>query len=130
MGNTIASEGSSSFSTKNGHYLADIDFEKKVARVYVYNAELSPAQDKSLPKVIRFEEIPVVFSHNGFSLRSDAPKTTVLGQKDNTITMVDSVGFAATDFRMDYISSDMNDVSISYKLDGRSVYFQGCSILK
>lgn len=130
VGNTLAAEGSSSFSTKNGHYLADIDFEKKVARVYIYNAEFSPTQDKSFPKVIRFENIPVVFSHNGFTLRSDAPKTTVLGQKDNTITMVDSVGFAASDFKMDFMSSDLTDVSISYNLDGHSVYFQGSSILK
>ena len=130
VGNTVANEGTSSFSTKNGHYLADIDFEKKVARVYIYNAEFSTTQDKSFPKVIRLEDIPVVFSHTGFTLRSDAPKTTVLGKKDNTITMVDSVGFSATDFKMDFMPSDLTDVSVSYKLDGRNVYFQGCSILK
>lgn len=130
VGSTVATEGSSSFSTKAGHYLADIDFEKKLARVYVYNAQFSTDQDKSYPRVIRFEEIPVIFNHNGFSIQSEAPKTTVLGVKGNTITMVDSVKFKATDFKMDLMSFDLTDANISYKLDGKNISFQGCSILK
>ena len=130
VGSTVASEGSSSYGTKKGHYLADIDFEKKLARVYVYNAEFSAEQDKSYPRVIRMEDIPVVFNHNGFTLQAAAPKTTVLGRKDNTITMIDSVGFDATDFRMEFMSVDLTDATISYKLDGKNINFQGSSILR
>lgn len=130
VGSTVASEGSSSYSTKEGHYLADIDFEKKLARVYIYNAEFSADKDKSVPKVMRFEEIPLVFNHYGFSLESVSPKTTVLGVKDNTITMVDSAKFQATDFKMDFMSFDMTDASISYKMDGKNIVFHGSSILK
>lgn len=119
-----------SHTCQNSDYLTQIDFDKKTASVYVYNAVLSADQAPNFPKVIRFENIPVVFTHEGFSLESAAPKTTVLGKKDNVVTMVDSVGFAATDFFLNLTSSDLNDVMISYKLDGKSVSFRGCSILK
>lgn len=130
IGSSIASEGSSSYSTKSGHYLADIDFEKKLARVYIYNAEFSADKDQKVPKVIRFEEIPLVFNHYGFSLEAESPKTTVLGEKDNTITMVESSKYKASDFRMDFMSIDMTDVSISYEMDGKNIVFHGSSILK
>ena len=130
IGSTVASEGAASYSTKAGHYLADIDFEKKIARVYVYNAEFSADKDQVLPRVIRFEEIPVVFNHYGFSLESESPKTTVLGEKDNTITMVESAKYNASDFKMEFMSFDMTDASVSYKMDGKNIAFHGSSILK
>lgn len=129
-GQTVAMADGMSHSCNNSDYLTQIDFDKKTAAIYVYNAELSANQSPTFPKVIRFEDIPVVFTHEGFSLESAAPKTTVLGKKDNVVTMVDSVGFAATDFSLFMTSADLNDVIISYKLDGKSVNFRGCSILK
>ena len=103
---------------------------KKTASVYVYNAEFSADKDKTLPKVIRFEGIPVIFNHYGFTLESPAPKTQVLGIKDNRTTLVDSVGFNATDFSMALPSDDLTDAMISYKLAGHQVNFNGCSIIK
>ncbi|MDE6560844.1 MAG: hypothetical protein K2K75_05670 [Muribaculaceae bacterium] len=129
-GQTMSSTTGESHTTKGSDYVAIIDFEKKTASVYVYNAELSANQDKSFPKVIRFGEIPVVFTHEGFSLQSPAPMTKILGKKDNQIALVDSVGFAATDFSFYLTSPDLTEVSINYKLDGRNVSFRGCSILK
>ena len=129
-GQTISSTAGESHTTKGSDYVADIDFEKKTAKVYVYNAELSADQDKSFPKVIRFADIPVVFTHEDFYLQSPAPLTTILGKKDNQAAMVDSVGFAATDFSLYLTSPDLTEVSINYKLDGRNVSFRGCSILK
>lgn len=129
-GQTVAVEGAESYSSKSSDYLTQIDFEKKTASIYVYNAELSADQDKNFPKVIRFEDIPVVFNHEGFTITSATPKTTVLGKKDNQTAMVDSVGFAATDFTLELTSKDMTDINIYYKLNGKSVNFRGCSILK
>lgn len=130
MGQSVATAGNDSYSTKNISYLTQIDFEKKTASVLVYNAEFAANEEKALPKVIRFEDIPVVFTHDSFSLESAAPKTTVLGKKDNKTEMVDSVGFAATDFNLTLISRDLTEAMISYKLDGKTINFRGCSILK
>lgn len=129
-GQTVAVAGSNSHPSKTADYLTQIDFEKKTASIYVYNAEFSADQDKEFPKVIRFEDVPVVFNHDGLSIQSAAPKTTVLGKSDNKTAMVDSVGFAATDFTFEFTSKDMTEVNIYYKLDGKSINFRGCSILK
>lgn len=129
VGQTVASADGQSFATKEGNYMTEIDFKNKKASVYLYNAELS-ADGKTLPRVILFDEIPVVINHYGFSLESEAPKTTVLGKKDNKTAMVDSVGFAATDFSLRMTTTDLTEVEISYKLDGKNVNFHGRSSLK
>lgn len=129
-GQTMSSIAGESHTTKDSDYVVKINFEKKIATVFVYNAVLSANQDKSFPKVIRFSGIPVVFTHEGFSLESAAPATTILGKKDNRVALVDSVGFAAKDFSLYLTSPDLTEVSINYKLDGRNVSFRGCSILK
>ncbi|MDE6290497.1 MAG: hypothetical protein K2M16_03100 [Muribaculaceae bacterium] len=130
QGQNIATSSEGSYSTKGTGYLAQINFEKKTASVYVYNAEFSADKEKSLPKVIRFDEIPVEFTHYGFILKSEAPKTQVLGIKDKRTALVDSVGFQATDFSFDLTSPDLTDALISYKLAGNQVTFNGCSIIK
>lgn len=130
QGQSVASSQGNSYSTKASGYLTQINFEKKTASVYVYNADFTGEKENALPKVMRFEDIPVVFTHEGFSLESSAPKTMVLGVKDGRTALVDSVGFAATDFRLDLTSADMTDVMISYKLRDHQVNFRGCSILK
>lgn len=129
-GVSTASEGSDTYTTRGSDYVSVIDFEKNTAKVYLYNAEFSADSEKELPKVIMFEDIPVVFTHAGFSLESAAPKTLVLGKKDNLPALVDSVGFAATDFSFYMTSSDLMDAVISYKLDGKTVNFRGTSTLK
>lgn len=129
-GVSVASEGSDTYTTRSSDYVSVIDFEKKTASVYVYNAEFSADKEKTLPKVILFEGIPVVYTHEGFSLESAAPTTKVLGKKNNQTALVDSVGFAATDFSLILTSSDLTDAMISYKLDGKNVNFRGTSTLK
>ncbi|MDE6378930.1 MAG: hypothetical protein K2L11_00545 [Muribaculaceae bacterium] len=129
VGQTSTTSESGNFATNNGNYLMQIDFKEKKATVYLYNAQLS-ADGKELPKVIRFEEIPVLMSHYGFSLVAEAPKTTVLGKKDNKTEMVDSVGFAATDFSLHMTTTDLTEVEISYKIDGKNVNFHGRSTIK
>lgn len=120
-----------SYSNKTADYMANIDFKNKKATVYVYNPEFSGNQPTSFPKVICFDEIPVVFTHEGFSLEASAPKTTILGKdSNNKAVMVDSVGFAATDFSLYFLSQDKTDISLSYKLDGKAISFTGSSILK
>ncbi len=129
-GVSVATEGSDTYTTRGSDYVSVINFEKKTASVYLYNAEFSADTEKALPKVILFDEIPVVYSHNGFSLESAAPKTKVLGKNGNKTEMIDSVGFAATDFSLFLTSSDLADAVISYKLDGKNVNFRGTSTLK
>lgn len=129
-GQTVSSSDGQSLSTKESDYVATIDFQNNKASVYVYNAKLSEDQSKNFPKVICFDEIPVKFSHDSYYLESAAPKTTILGIKDNKAALVDSVGFAATDFSLVLTSPDLTEASISYKLDGHYVNFRGCSIVK
>ncbi len=130
LGQTTSFSDGESHSTKASHYLTQIDFEKNIASVYVYNAELSANQDSKFPKVIRFENIPVKFNHHEFYLEAESPKTTVLGKKDNQVAMVDSVGFEAKNFTMNLISADLTEVQINYTLDGHNVNFHGNSIVK
>lgn len=130
QGQSVVSSGYNTYSTKESGYLTQIDFEKKTASLYIYNAEFTGDKDKTLPKVIKLEDIPVVFTHEGFSLEAAAPKTTVLGIKDSRPALVDSVGFAATDFSLALTSADLTDVMISYKLLDHQVNFRGCSIVK
>lgn len=130
QGQSVASSKGNSYSTKGSGYLTQINFEKKTAAVYVYNADFTGEKENALPKVMRFEDIPVVFTHEGFSLEASAPKTMVLGVKDGRTALIDSVGFAATDFTMDLTSADLTDVMISYKLRDHQVNFRGCSIVK
>lgn len=129
-GQTTSFSDEGSHSTKNSDYLALIDFEKNLASVYVYNAELSANQDAKFPKIIRFENIPVKFNHLGFSIESESPKTTVLGRKDDKAAMVDSVGFEAQNFSLVMLSGDLTETQISYTLKGNRVNFHGCSIVK
>ena len=129
-GRNVAVSGSGTHTATNTGYLTQIDFEKKTASIYVYNAEFSADKDNAMPKVMRFEGIPVVFNHYGFRLESAAPKTQVLGIKDKRTALVDSVGFEATDFLLELTSDDLTDVMISYKLKGNQINFQGTSILK
>lgn len=130
QGRNVAVSGSDTYTSTKTGYLTQIDFEKKTASIYVYNAEFSADKENAMPKVMRFEGIPVVFDHYGFRLESAAPKTQVLGIKDNRTALVDSVGFEAKDFTLELTSDDLTDVMISYKLKGNQINFQGTSILK
>lgn len=129
-GTTIATDDAESFSSKTADYISVIDFTKKVGSVYIYNAEFSADTEKALPKVIAIEDIPVVFTHDGFSLQSAAPKTRVLGKNDNKTELIESEEYAATDFSLVLTSSDLTDAAISFKLDGKFVKFSGSSTLK
>lgn len=129
-GQTAATSDHGTYSTKETGYYTEINFSKKTAKVYVYNAEISPEKEDALPKVIRFEGIPVIITHNGFSLEADAPKTKVLGIKDGRSVLVDSLGFEAKDFSLVLTSPDLTDAMISYKLNDRQFNFRGCSIVK
>ncbi len=129
-GTTIATDDAESFSSRKADYVSVIDFSKKVGTIYLYNAEFSADPEKELPKVIAFEDIPIVFSHEGFSLQAAAPKTRVLGKNDNKTELIESEEYAATDFSFVLTSSDLTDAAISFKLDGKSVNFRGSSTLK
>lgn len=126
-GETTSMAGGQANTINTSDYVVDIDFGKDKASVYVYNAKFSSNPENPTPKIIRFEDIPVAFSHDGFTLESAAPKTTVIGKKDNQAAMVDSVGYAASDFSFRFISKDLTKAAISYKLDGYDVNFQGSS---
>lgn len=129
-GASIAREGDNSYSTRNTNYIVQIDFEKNLAAAYVYDAEYSVDKPEDYPKVIKMADIPVKFAHDRFYLEAASPKTTVLGKKDGKTDMIESEQFQATDFSMELTSADLTEVSISYNIDGKSVFFRGCCILK
>lgn len=129
-GNSYASEGTSSHSTKNITYLVQMNFVKNLATAYVYNPEFSVNKPSDYPKVIMIDSIPIKFSHSMFALEASNPKTKIRGKVDNKDVMVESPSFKATDFKMNFLSPDMTDVSISYEIDGKKINFNGSSVLK
>lgn len=130
MGKTYVS-GDMVYDTSKTSYRVELNMEKKTARVVVYYPEFSDTEaQKDVPQAIVMEEIPIKFTHDSYYLAAEAPKTRVLGKKDNTIALVDSAKYKATDFRLDITGSDLTEAAISYKIDGKSVSFTGCSIIK
>lgn len=129
LGQTYAADSQNSLSTRTPKYVVNINFPKNKATVFVYNSELS-ASGEDLPKVIRIGDIPVMFDHDSYYLEASQPKTTVLGKRNNTPTLIDSVGFQVEDFSLRLTSEDLTDAIISYKLRGKSVTFSGSSVPK
>lgn len=130
MGKSYIS-GNYVFSTNSTSYRVELDMEKKTARVVVYYPQFSDKDDEEgVPQAIVMEGIPVKFSHDSYYLEAEAPKTRVLGKKDNTTALVESDKYNATDFRMDLTSGDLTEAAISYKIDGKTVNFTGSSIIK
>lgn len=132
VGKTYAVDSGNSFTTSSTAYRVELNFEKKTARVAVYYPEYSVGdKENDIPKAIVMENIPISFNHDGYFLAADAPKTRVLGKNDKgTPALVDSDKYKATDFSLMLTSKDLTEVSITYKIDGKSVSFNGCSIVK
>lgn len=130
VGRSYVSEGAASYATKDTGYWVSLDFSKKTANVYILGVQLSVEQDSKEPKVIVLQDVPIVMSHNGFYLDSEAPKSTVPGIVDNKTAFVETTDYKVTEFSLKYVSSDFTDVNISYKVAGKNVSFQGCSIIK
>lgn len=128
MGKSYVS-GDMIYNTEKTSYRVELNQEKKTARVVVYYPQFTDS-DENVPQAIVMEDIPVKFTHDSYYLAADAPKTRVLGKKDNTIALVDSDKYKATDFRLDITSSDLTEAAISYKIDGKTISFTGCSIIK
>ncbi len=130
LGQTYAySTDGGSLSTRNTRYMVNVNFAQNKANVFIYNPELSSA-DNNLPKVIRIGDVPVRFNHDSYYLEADAPKTTVLGKRNNVPALVDSVGFQVENFSLRLISQDLTEAEISYKLQGKSVTFVGNCVPK
>lgn len=130
VGTSHVSEESSTYSTKSTGYVVDIDFSKNKAKVYVLGMELVANPGTSEPKVMILEDVPVVFSHEGFKLEARAPKTTIPGTVDNKSEFVESDKYKVTDFFMTFLDPELVDVNFSYNVAGKRVSFMGCSIVK
>ena len=129
LGQSSVWSSGESYGTKETRYIVDINFEKKLAKVYVYNLQFS-AQDKDTPKVILMEDVPFLYSSDSFYLSAAAPKTTVLTIKDGKTTMEASAEYSVKDFSLEMTSLDLTDASISYKIAERNVSFQGSNTAK
>ncbi len=130
-GNSLTNDGEgTTYGTKKTDYLLGIDFKDNVAALYIYNPEYTANQATDFPKIIRLEKIPVKFNHDRFYLEASSPETTVLSQKDNKSEFVANPAFQATDFRLDILSTDLTEANITYKIDGKTVSFNGCCVLK
>lgn len=130
VGHSYAVEGSNTFTSKEGFYIVNLDFEKKTASVLVYRPEFSADQSKEFPQIISMDNAPINFTHDSFSVDAAAPNTKVLGKKDNSTALVESDEYKATDLSVTVTSSDLTEVVISYKFAGKTITFTGCSILK
>ncbi|MDE6649526.1 MAG: hypothetical protein K2K45_06330 [Muribaculaceae bacterium] len=130
VGSSYVTDSGSSFSTKNTGYVVDIDFTKKTALVYVLGMELTADPKSTDAKVMLLQDVPVIFTHEGFRLEASAPKTTIPGTVDNKSAFVESPDYKVSDFSMALVYPELTDTEINYKVAGKNVHFNGCSILK
>lgn len=130
VGSSYVSEESNTYSTKNTGYVVDIDFSKNKAKVYVLGMELEANPKSTDPKVMLLEDVPVVYTHDGFKLEASAPKTTIPGEVDNKSAFVESDKYKVTDFSISYVYPELVDISVNYNVAGKRVNFIGSSILK
>lgn len=122
--------GTESYNTKNTAYRVELNFKKNTARMAIYYPEFSK-ENKDVPQAIVLEDIPITFDHDRYHLESAAPKTRILGKNDKGVAaLVESEQYKATDFSFYITSTDLTEATISYKIDGKSVNFTGCSIVK
>lgn len=121
--------GSETYGTEKTAYRVELNFEKNTARVVIYYPEFSSA-DKDVPQAIVLEDVPIKFDNKYYYLEADAPKTRVLGKKDNVIALVESDQYKATNFSLTMADPDLTQGVITYRIDGKYVTFDGCSIVK
>lgn len=130
MGKTYASKGTETYGTLNTAYRVELNFVKNTARMAIYYPEFSAA-DKDVPQAIVIEDVPIVMTHDSYYLQASAPKTRVLGKNDkNEVALIENDQYKVTDFSLYTTSKDLTDVTIDLKVDGYSVNFNGCSIVK
>lgn len=110
-------------------YRVELNIEKNTAAVLVYNPAFS-SSDIDMPKAIVFDDLELKYTHDSYYLESDAPTTLVLGQKDGVVALVESDEFKATGFSLRITDYDLTEVSIVYRIDGKSVNFNGSSIVQ
>ena len=121
--------GSETFATEGTAYRVELNFDKNLARVVIYYPAFS-SSDQNVPKAIVLEDIPVKFSNKYYYLEADAPKTRVLGSKDNVIALVESDQYQASNFSLTMADPDLTHAVITYRIDGKLVTFDGSSIVK
>lgn len=121
--------GNETFSTGSTAYRVILNAENNTAKVVVYYPQLSSA-DVDLPKAIVLEDVPIMFSNKYYYLESDAPKTQVLGSENGVTALVDTDTYNVTNFLLTMGDEDLTQAVISYKIDGKFVTFDGCSIVK
>lgn len=129
-GNSYSNDESGSFSTKNTDYLVGMDFQKNIASVMIYNPEYSTNQPQNFPKIILLENMPIKYTHDRFYFEDSAPKTKVLTTKDGKTEFSEDPSIKVTEFSLTMLSESFTDIDIKYVIDGKSVSFIGCSIVK
>lgn len=121
--------GTETFATEGTAYRVELNFEKNQARVVIYYPAFT-SSDKDVPKAIVLDEIPILFGNKYYYLEADAPKTRVLGSKDNVIALVDSEQYQVSKFSLTMADPDLTHAVITYRIDGKLVTFDGSSIVK
>ncbi len=129
VGSTTVTGDATTYSTNDTGFLLNIDFAKKLAKVYILGVKLAAEDIANAPKVIVLEDVPVTMTHDSFFLDYASPKTQIPGVKDNTMTFVDTEEYKVTDFSL-HLSSDLTDANINFKVMGKMVNFRGSSIVK
>lgn len=128
VGNSYVS-GQESYNTNNTVYRVELNAEKNTARVVIYYPEFT-AENVDVPQAIVVEDIPVKFTNKLYYLESESPKTRVLGAKDDVTALVDTDKFNVTDFSFVLTSSDLTEATITYRIDGNRVTFNGTSVVR
>ncbi len=121
--------GEGSFSTTETSYRVILNAESGTAKVVIYYPQLSSA-DSDMPKAIVLESVPIKFSNKYYYLESEAPATQALGSKDGLTALVDTEEYNITSFSLTMGEEDLTQAIISYRIDGKTVTFDGYSIVK
>lgn len=131
VGQSYVQNNDNTLSTQKTGYQVVLDFTKKEATIFILGVDLNPISSTDVPKVIKLEKIPITMTHYNYTLKAEAPKTSVPGKtSDNKSDFIESGEYQVTDFSLDVTSKDLTEVSISYKVADNTVTFHGCCILK
>lgn len=122
--------GTETISTYKTAYRVELDFTKKTSRVVIYYPEYSK-DNTDTPKAIVLEEVPIILGPKSYTLYAEAPTTKILGLNDKGVqALISSDKYQVENFALELTDTELTDALITYKIDGKSVMFDGSSIAK
>lgn len=129
LGDTGVFEGGPIYNTTSTIYRVRLDFNKKLAKVVICYPKYDDVE-KDVPQAIVMSDMPITLGHSSYSIASGSPKTEILVTSAGKSELKDPGKYQVTDFSFALTSSDMTEARIAFKINGKEIAFNGCSIVK